>query len=114
MLRPLKGQFDWAWTSDNAGSGVGFQRTWAVSDSSGAVGGWWSHDIYQTQMRVIADVCFADIDGNGQVDADDLTLVILSWGCTTPPGPCPADVNGSGVVDADDLVAVILAWGGCS
>jgi hypothetical protein len=57
--------------------------------------------------------CPADVDGNGAVDADDLTSVILTWGCVDPPGPCAADVDGSGTVDADDLVAVILAWGPC-
>ncbi|MHC4991442.1 MAG: choice-of-anchor Q domain-containing protein [Planctomycetota bacterium] len=57
--------------------------------------------------------CPADIDGDGAVTVDDLTLLILEWGCTDPPGPCAADVDGSGLVDADDLVAVVLAWGGC-
>jgi hypothetical protein len=57
--------------------------------------------------------CPADVDGNGDVDADDLVAVILAWGCVNPPGPCPADADGSGVVDADDLVMVILAWGPC-
>jgi photosystem II stability/assembly factor-like uncharacterized protein len=58
--------------------------------------------------------CAADVDGNGAVDADDLTAVILAWGaCPVPPGACPADVDGNDSVDADDLVAVILAWGDC-
>ncbi len=111
VLQPIAGQFDWAWTSDNSGAGVGFQRTWCVSDDAGAF--WWSHDIYQTQVRVTVVVCLADINGSGTVDVDDLIAVILSWGCTNPPGPCPADVNASGVVDVDDLIAVILGWGAC-
>jgi hypothetical protein len=57
--------------------------------------------------------CPADIDGNASVDVDDLMAVILSWGCTDPPGPCPADVNEDGTVDVDDLILVILAWGPC-
>jgi hypothetical protein len=59
--------------------------------------------------------CPADINDSGAVDVDDLVAVILTWGCTGPPGSggCPADVNASGVVDVDDLVAVILAWGPC-
>ena len=57
--------------------------------------------------------CLADVDGSGTVDADDLTSVILTWGCVDPPGPCAADVNGSGAVDADDLTTVIVAWGPC-
>ena len=58
--------------------------------------------------------CDADVNGDGDVNADDLTTVILSWGaCPTPPEPCPGDVDDSGEVDADDLVAVILSWGPC-
>jgi hypothetical protein len=51
----------------------------------------------------------ADVDGDGDVDVDDLLAVILTWG-ECPPGPCPADVDGSGTVDVDDLVIVILSW----
>jgi hypothetical protein len=64
--------------------------------------------------------CPADIapapGGNGQVDADDLTAVILAWGPCANPDDCPADIappGGNDVVDADDLVAVVLAWGPC-
>jgi hypothetical protein len=54
----------------------------------------------------------ADINGDGVVDVDDLTAVILAWGpCPVPPAPCPADIDGSGTVDVDDLVQVILGWG---
>jgi hypothetical protein len=58
--------------------------------------------------------CIADVDGDDDVDADDLTSVILDWGsCPKPPAPCPGDVNDSGAVDADDVTAVILGWGPC-
>src|SRR5262245_45096139 len=55
----------------------------------------------------------ADINNSGNVDADDLTAVILGWGpCQNCPAtPCRADVNGTCQVDSDDLTAVILAWG---
>jgi hypothetical protein len=58
--------------------------------------------------------CPADIapsGGNGQVDADDLVQVILSWG---PCSACAADINGDGQVNADDLIMVILGWGPCA
>jgi hypothetical protein len=58
--------------------------------------------------------CPADVNHDGQVDADDLVLVILNWGsCTLPGVCCSGDTDDSGAVDADDLVAVILAWGPC-
>ena len=56
----------------------------------------------------------------GVVDIQDLSGVILNWGCTDPPGPCPGDVAGpggtgpDGMVDISDLTGVILNWGPCS
>jgi ferredoxin len=77
--------------------------------------------------------CWGDIDGNDEVNVDDLVAVILTWGpCPAPPetpntvgdpcptslSPCHADivpfVCGDNAVDADDLVQVILNWGPCS
>jgi hypothetical protein len=56
-----------------------------------------------------------DVDGDGDVDSDDLVAVILAWGQCPTGGACPADVaphpNGDGVVNADDLILVILHWG---
>jgi hypothetical protein len=56
-------------------------------------------------------LCPADTDGNGAVDVDDLTAVILDWG--TDGSQFNGDVDGSGMVDVDDLTAVILGWGPC-
>jgi hypothetical protein len=54
--------------------------------------------------------CPGDTDNDGDVDADDLTNVILQWGSTCP---CNADVDNDNDVDADDLTIVILNWGSC-
>ncbi|HWB21206.1 MAG TPA: beta-propeller fold lactonase family protein [Phycisphaerales bacterium] len=60
-------------------------------------------------------VCVADIaggkggGGDGQVNIDDLTAIILAWGTSNPA----ADINDDGQVNIDDLTAVILAWGPC-
>jgi hypothetical protein len=54
--------------------------------------------------------CLADLNGDGQVDVDDLIAVILAWGpCTV----CLADTNDDRVIDVDDLITVILSWGLC-
>ena len=58
--------------------------------------------------------CIADIapeGGSGNVDVDDLLLVINSWG---PCAGCAADIVNSGMVDVDDLLAVINQWGECA
>jgi hypothetical protein len=60
--------------------------------------------------------CFADVDGSGRVDIDDLLSVVGLWGpCPPSPATCEADILphacGGGTVDIDDLLAVIGGWG---
>jgi len=60
----------------------------------------------------IAD-CTADVSpqpsGDGRVNIDDYTDVILNWGGKGPEG----DATGDGVVNIDDYTEVILNWGPC-
>jgi hypothetical protein len=46
------GEFDWAWTTDNTGSGAGFQHTWGQSDDAGVT--WFTIDSFPTQFTVTA------------------------------------------------------------
>jgi hypothetical protein len=55
--------------------------------------------------------CPGDIDGDGDVDVNDLVAVITNWG-NNPANP-DADVDGDGDVDVGDLVIVITNWGPC-
>ena len=62
---------------------------------------------------VITPPCDADINGDGEVDAADLGLLIGAWntdGSITPG----TDLNGDGNVDAADLGLLIGAWGSCA
>ena len=54
--------------------------------------------------------CPADLDGNGEVGAFDLALLLGSWG---PCDGCPADLDGSGAVGAFDLALLLGNWGDC-
>lgn len=51
--------------------------------------------------------CPADLDGDGSINAADLSLVLLSW------GTAGADIDGDGTTSAADLSAVLEAWGQC-
>ena len=53
VLSSLNGQFNWAWTLDNTGTGSGFQHAWALSSDAGQT--WFSSDIYPLQFSVSAD-----------------------------------------------------------
>ena len=65
----------------------------------------------QAQKYFQGHSCDADIAGNnGQVNIDDLLLVINGWGpCphTQPAVPCFGDVQVDNVVNIDDLLKVI-------
>ncbi len=51
--------------------------------------------------------CLADIDVSGQVNLDDLNLILTNFGSTSGQG----DLDCNGIVDLDDLNAVLTAFG---
>jgi hypothetical protein len=62
-------------------------------------------------MTAIGSACVGDVDGSGDVGANDLLAVLADWGeCG---GDCTGDVNGDGVVDVEDLLIIIGAFGSC-
>jgi hypothetical protein len=48
----------------------------------------------------------ADVNGDGSVDASDLSILLSNWG-----GSGVGDIDGNGSVDAGDLSALLGAWG---
>ncbi|MFM8817754.1 MAG: SUMF1/EgtB/PvdO family nonheme iron enzyme [Phycisphaerales bacterium] len=60
----------------------------------------------------LAQSCPGDIDGNGEVDGEDLGILLSAWGRCTPGAPtCPSDLNGDAFVNADDLGLLLGQWG---
>jgi formylglycine-generating enzyme required for sulfatase activity len=51
----------------------------------------------------------SDLNGDGQVDAIDVALMLGSWGEPCTQSPC-ADLNGDGIVSAADLALQLGAW----
>jgi hypothetical protein len=48
-----------------------------------------------------------DVDGDGDVDTEDLLAVLAAWGDCDG---CPEDFNGDGVVDTEDMLVVLANW----
>jgi hypothetical protein len=55
--------------------------------------------------------CAADVNGDFEVNVQDLVEVIVHWGLC--PGGCPADITGDQRVTVEDLSEVIVHWGSC-
>lgn len=55
-----------------------------------------------------APACPGDINADGQVSADDLSMLLSNWGNSGS-----GDIDGSGVVDASDLASLLGSWGSC-
>ena len=55
--------------------------------------------------------CPADLDGDGNVGAFDLAMLLGTWGPV--PTPDPPDFDGDGDVDAFDLAILLGNWGPC-
>lgn len=53
-------------------------------------------------------VCLGDLDGDAQVTASDLAVLLGAWG--TPA----ADLDGDGTTGAADLAVLLGAWGPCA
>lgn len=60
----------------------------------------------------IGSGCPADLDGDGQVGAGDLAILLGSWGVGGGNGP--ADIDGDGQVNSNDLAQMLGGWGVCA
>ena len=75
----------------------------------GSSTGTWGSAVYV--LRAAESARPADINGDGQVDGIDLTVLLAAWGACPSAGDCPADLDGSGAVDGLDLTAMLADWG---
>jgi len=60
-----------------------------------------------TLQRFVEPTIYGDLNGDGQIDAADLSVVLANWGTASTV----ADLNVDGIVDARDLAIVLYLWG---
>jgi hypothetical protein len=51
--------------------------------------------------------CPADLNGDGVVDASDLSTMLGAWGTAA------GDVDNDGTTNASDIAVLLSAWGNC-
>jgi hypothetical protein len=82
-----------------------------TDDSSAVDTGEGSSPIVDMGAFELSSDCPEDLDGNGEINFNDLLLLLAAWG--NCPG-CPEDIDGSGDVGFSDTLLLLAAWGTCS
>lgn len=83
--------------------------TYRVSIGAFGTAGFGAGTVSVTQSGNCPQPCPADLDGNGVINAADLTILLGAWGTSGS-----ADISGNGSVGAEDLALLLGAWGNCS
>lgn len=60
----------------------------------------------------VAETCAGDLNGDGTVDAADLSVLLGNWGVWNPASP-DTDLTNDGMTDAADLSVLLGGWGTC-
>ena len=78
VLKSLSGEFDWSWTTDNTGTGAGYQSVWGTTDDAGTT--WYSYDLYPLQFSVDATALSSASTDPSSATPEPRTLLLIFSG----------------------------------
>jgi len=85
------------------------QPTGFVGFTSGTGAAWANHDVIYWEYTDYSPVCIGDFNGDGTIDASDLTTLLANWGSDLDV----FDLNGDNAVEGQDLGILLGLWGPC-
>ena len=68
-------------------------------------------DAYEAVLAALDAVANGDLDRDGDVDINDLLILLASWGTCPDCNNCPADLDGNCDVGIGDLLILLANWG---
>ena len=68
-------------------------------------------DAYEAVLAALDAVANGDLDRDGDVDINDLLILLASWGTCPDCNDCPADLDGNCDVGIGDLLILLANWG---
>jgi probable HAF family extracellular repeat protein len=77
----------------------------------GQIVGWGSAPNGESHGFLLTPLCFADLDGDADVDLSDLAQVLANYGTTSGADYEDGDLDGDGDVDLADLSALLAVYG---
>jgi len=86
-------------------SGITLELTIADHSSSGYM------MLSEVEFYSAAELCFGDLDGDGDVDLGDLAILLSNYGTTSGAEYEDGDLDGDGDVDLSDLSALLAVYG---